>query len=191
MSHQQNSNASDPYQHQSVQPPPANRRSFMKWLTHGLGTVFAVALAVPGVSFLIDPRHRQAAAGDFQDLVPLDDLTIGEPQEFVVRQTFRDGPVLYPNEIAGRVIVVRKGDREVEAFDTTCPHLGCSIKIDRDPGPDNVAFHCPCHQGRFNIDGGRIQPNPATRDMYKFEGPDELRIDEKTNMVQLKYKKPD
>ena len=40
---------------QQAEPP---RRTFLKWLTHGIGAVFAVVLGAPVIAYLIDPLNR-------------------------------------------------------------------------------------------------------------------------------------
>jgi len=68
----------------------------------------------------------------------------------------------------GAVYVRRKPDGEVQAFNATCPHLGCFVNVAGD------GFRCPCHDSRFKLDGERVNPEscPSPRNL------DELEVDQ-------------
>lgn len=147
------------------------RRTFLRWATHGLGAVFATVLGVPAVVYLIDPRNRPARQRDFRSTgVRTAELAVNVPKETVIRETTRDAWTLHPDEVVGRVWLVRRegqdaqGRPKVEAFSTTCPHMGCSINF----ATADRQFLCPCHGGCFHLtDGSRVNPasNPAPRNM--------------------------
>jgi Rieske Fe-S protein len=145
-----------------------DRRSFLRWAIHGLSAVFAIVLGAPAIAFLIDGRNRKASGAAFRRLARLSDLTPNQPREYAVRQSRWDAWNFYPNEIVGRVFLVRRDGDRVEAFTTTCPHLGCSINY---TGNASIPFLCPCHGGRWTIQGQRIDPanNVAPRDMDSLE----------------------
>jgi Rieske Fe-S protein len=155
--------------HDFFTPPPeeTGRRRFLKWLTNGLGAAFAATLGVPALLYLLDPRHRKPPAGDFRPVAKLSELKEGEPAAFTIREVRRDAWTIHPNDIVGRVWLIRRGG-QVSAFTVTCPHLGCSINLEGD------RFVCPCHNGTFTLDGKRTDPgagrrNPAPRDMDSLE----------------------
>ena len=150
------------------------RRTFLKWATNGRGALFGLVLGIPAVAYLIDPRNRAAGAGDFKKVARLRDLEVGRPTEVVIRETRRDAWTLRPDEVVGRVWLVKgEGKDKVEAFTSICPHLGCSVNFDR----ANQQFVCPCHGGTFALNGERTggHTNPAPRGMdaleWKFEDP--------------------
>jgi menaquinol-cytochrome c reductase iron-sulfur subunit len=156
-----------PHSHLSAEPEPSGRRTFLKWATHGLSAAFAATLGAPAVLFLLDPRHRPAPAGDFKVAARLSELRDGVPFEATVREIRGDAWTLHPNDIVGRVWLIRNGD-EVRVFNTTCPHLGCSVNFEGDK------FVCPCHNGTYTVAGVRTDPgagrtNPAPRDMDSLE----------------------
>jgi menaquinol-cytochrome c reductase iron-sulfur subunit len=181
-------------------PEPPNRRTFLHWALHGLGALFAVVFGVPIVGYLIDPRNRPRPPGDFRPVsgIKLSELSVGVPVQGVIRSVRFDSWTLYPDDVIGRVFVVRKpgpatAKESYEVFSTTCPHLGCSIN----ENPNQLAspgFTCPCHNGRFALDGSRIDPNPATRGMYALEfelsrdpaNPDDTNKD----LLRVKYVLP-
>ncbi len=150
-------------------PPPehAGRRRFLKWLTNGIGAAFAATLGVPALLYLLDPRNRPTPAGDFRQVTKLSELKEGQPVALTIKEVRRDVWTIHPNDIVGRVWLIRRGDT-VKAFTVTCPHLGCSINHEGD------RFVCPCHNGTFTLDGKRADPgagrrNPAPRDMDELE----------------------
>ena len=57
--------------------PPMERRSFLKWATHGLGVLFGALLGVPAVAYLIDARNRPAPNNDFRTVARLSELRKG------------------------------------------------------------------------------------------------------------------
>jgi menaquinol-cytochrome c reductase iron-sulfur subunit len=117
--------------------------------------VFALALAVPGVKFLLDPLGKKAAGGEFRPLTTLGQLKVGEPRAFAIIARRQDAWVKYPEEPVGSVWLVRQpeGSKEpILAFSGECPHLSCPIPL----APDGRSFLCPCHGANFALDGKKI-----------------------------------
>lgn len=163
-------------------PTPPTRRTVLDWAIHGLGTVFAAVLACPIIAYVIDPRNRPARAGDFTTVDRrFSDLPSGVPVQAVIRDVKRDAWTLYPNEVVGRVWLIRRNEETVEAFTTICPHLGCSINY------DGTNFVCPCHNGTFHVSGKCVTneelgfKNPAPRGM------DSLEVRREDDVVLVKY----
>ncbi len=153
-----------------MQPTPEHsRRTWMKWATHALGGLWAMIVGIPAVGYLLDPRNRPAAAGVFKRVGRLSDLAENVPQSVVLRDIRRDAWTLHPNDVLGRVWLVRRPGGKVEAFTTICPHLGGSINF------DGKQFVCPLHGATFNLACKRVsetelgKPNPAPRDMDSLE----------------------
>jgi Rieske Fe-S protein len=146
-----------------------SRRTFLKWATHGLGAVVALLLGVPGVAYLIDARNRPAPQRGSRRVARLSDLEIGKPKQVVIHDVRRDAWTLHPNDIVGRVWLVRQDKARVDAFTTICPHLGCSV----DWRDDQRLFICPCHNGTFDPHGELVvrpgMENPAPRGMDRLE----------------------
>jgi Rieske Fe-S protein len=160
------------------------RRAFLKWATHGLGAVFATILGLPALAFLLDARQRPARTGQFKAVAQLDDLTEGVPYQAVIREVRRDAWTLHPNDVIGRVWLIRRDKDTVDAFTTICPHLGCSVNfVEKDK-----LFICPCHGGTFDIAGQRQERpglvNPAPRGMDRLEC---RRDPTDPQLIQVKY----
>src|SRR5262245_48816253 len=96
-------------------PPPPERRKFLKWVTHGLSALFGAALAVPAVAYLIDPRNRGARARGLKRVARLSDLQQGVPRQAVLRDVRRDAWTVHPNDVIGRVWLVRGEGNKVDA----------------------------------------------------------------------------
>jgi Rieske Fe-S protein len=151
-------------------PPSPERRRFLKWLTNGLGALFGVGFGIPAVAYLIDPRNRKAQPRGFKRAGRLSELKKDLPQQVVLRDIRRDAWTMYPNDVIGRVWLVRTDDKETAplVFTTVCPHLGCSVNYD----VGRQRFICPCHNGTFLLNGEKdpaIANNPPPRGMDTLE----------------------
>ncbi len=185
-----------------------HRRSFLGWATCGLGAIFTAIIGIPIVCYAIDPRHRKGPKSNLKlvEGIKLDELTKNDPRQGVIRDVRVDGWTLYPNDVIGRVWVVRVGEKpdlsteeKVKAFNasdhavkeayllvftTICPHLGCSVN---NVGGE-AGFACPCHAATFNLDGKRATAaNPALRgmDTLKWVIDD---TDPDLNRIKVEYK---
>ncbi len=144
-----------------------DRRNFLRWMTHGLGALWAAILGIPAVAYLIDARNRPARSGKLKTVSRLSELEVDKPKLISIRDVRKDAWTLHPNDAIGNVWLIRQPDSSVKAFTATCPHLGCQI----DFKADKNLFVCPCHNGTFNADGSMRPettagtPNPAPRDM--------------------------
>jgi Rieske Fe-S protein len=178
---------------------PLERRSFLKWATHGLGALWAAVLSVPGIAYLIDARNRPAPPGEFKPTgLRLSELAVDVPKQVVIRAVRKDAWTLHPNDVIGGVWLVKKADGNVQAFTQTCPHLGCPIS---NYDPQMKRFRCPCHNGTFHLGGDAVSnaelgaTNPAPRGMdsleWKKEGDpaDPLILVKYENYIQGRHEK--
>jgi menaquinol-cytochrome c reductase iron-sulfur subunit len=160
-----------------------DRRSWLRLAIHGMGALVGLVLGVPAALFLIDGRNRPARSTGFRTVARLSDLEINRPKDVVITDSRRDAWTLYPTDVIGRVWLIRRPGDQVDAFTAVCPHLGCSIN------QSGNEFRCPCHGGRFDLHGHRIEEpghtNPAPRDMDTLAvNPDALR----QGIVQVDYR---
>jgi menaquinol-cytochrome c reductase iron-sulfur subunit len=142
-----------------------NRRDVYRYGTIILGNLIALALAVPGVAYLVDPLRRKSRQGEFDTLTRLGQLPEGVPQAFPIIDERQDAWVRYPREPVGSVWLVRQpeGAKEpVVAFTAECPHLGCAVNL----SGDGKSFLCPCHTSSFDFTGkplNQVPPRPMDR----------------------------
>lgn len=132
-----------------------HRRVIFRWAALGLGNALALALAVPGVRYLLDPLGRRSGSSDTRSLTRLSQLKVGEPQSFAVIARRQDSWVRYPPEPVGLVWLIRQAEGvspPVLALSAECPHLSCPVNL----APDRRSFLCPCHQASFRLDGATL-----------------------------------
>lgn len=133
-----------------------NRRDIFRLGAMALGNVFALALVIPGVKFLLDPLGKKASGGAFRPLTTLGQLKVGEPKAFAIIARRQDGWVRYPEEPVGSVWLIRQPEATkgppVLALSAECPHLSCPIPL----ADDGKSFLCPCHGANFDLDGKKL-----------------------------------
>ena len=142
-------------------PAAGDRRDFLKRAACGvLGGACVLAPAAVGVVVLIDPLLRSHASGVFLRLTTLDSLPLGSlPRRFEVMDARRSAWTKYPRSPIGSVYLHRTAEREVRAFNTSCPHLGCAVDFE----PERNAYYCPCHQSDFALNGAQTAKSPSAR----------------------------
>ena len=142
-------------------PPAADRRDFLKGAACvALG---ACALGVPvavGVRVLLAPKRIRTDGSYEVNLTTLSALPSGgAPLLFEVRVERTDAWTRHPLTAIGAVFLQRTGEREVRAFNASCPHLGCAVEW----RTESKTFFCPCHTSSFTESGAILPPSPAAR----------------------------
>ena len=77
-------------------------------------------------------------------------------------ERIRDG--WYISTLSKGAWVVTKDGKEFVAFDPHCTHLNCPYYWDK----EKKRFQCPCHDGRFDIDG-KVIGGPPPRPLDRLE----------------------
>lgn len=156
-------------------PAPTRRNMLVETLTAFLSFVLvAVPAAIAGV-FYLDPvlRRKKAAGatgaatlegfvrlGVTKDVIPED----GTPVAVTVEATLDDAWNRFKDVPIGSVWLRKQTDGEIVAFNSICPHLGCSVDFRRGQGD----FFCPCHTSSFDLDGKKTNQVPP-RNMDSLE----------------------
>lgn len=132
------------------------RRDFVKFLTL---TSFAFVVGqfwIAGQSWL---RRRRLPPGA-RRIASAGELAVGGSLVF-------DYPAPHDS-----CVLVRMSDAEFVAFSQKCTHLSCAVI----PRPDQGVFHCPCHEGVFELRSGRVlagpPPRPLPRILLEVRGDD-------------------
>jgi Rieske Fe-S protein len=60
-------------------------------------------------------------------------------------------------------IMIRTGADNVVAFSQKCTHLSCAVYYAKEEN----RLECPCHEGYFSIDSGRVLQGPPPRPLPK------------------------
>jgi cytochrome b6-f complex iron-sulfur subunit len=74
----------------------------------------------------------------------------------------------YPTE-HHPAILVRLGENEFAAYSQSCTHLMCPVHYQH----EKKQFHCPCHEGFFSAEDGRVLAGPPPRALPRY--PVEIR----------------
>jgi Rieske Fe-S protein len=61
-------------------------------------------------------------------------------------------------------ILVRKPDGQLVAYSQKCTHLSCAVYYSRDKN----RLECPCHEGYFSIETGRVLQGPPPRPLPRI-----------------------
>ncbi len=123
--------------------PKIDRRGFIGAVFMAVSLVLSFGTAaVYGLRYLFGRQSRPPTVNVL--VASLNDI----PAE--ASRTYKD--------LSGRkFLLVHSGDG-IQAFDTTCTHLGCQVFW----RAQEQKFHCPCHEGYFDADGRPIQGPPVT-----------------------------
>jgi Rieske Fe-S protein len=144
-----------------------SRRRFLAKLNVIIGGAIGAVMAVPVLGYVLFPVKRRIVVTP-DAAVPvanLDDIPRDRPIRVpLVVPEERDAWSAVRNVTLGSVWLRRTGDKEVLAFTATCPHLGCSVEL----AEDATAFHCPCHNSAFDLDGKHVD-GPALRGMDQLD----------------------
>ena len=140
--------------------PELTRRSFLVWVTGGLGTLIGFVLGGSGVAYFISPAFRRKEE-QWVDIGPAHGVRNGTPTkvEFVERR--RDGWVT--TERRSSAWVLTQDGKNFTAFDPRCTHLGCPYRWD----DAKKEFLCPCHTAVFNKEGS-VMSGPAPRPLDRY-----------------------
>ena len=128
---------------------PKTRRSALGYLIGGSLAAVWVSFVYPLVRYLIPPAEAattatEALAGATSELKPNS------------AKTFRFG-----NHPA---LLIRLPNSEYQAMSAVCTHLGCTVQYQ----PETQQIWCPCHNGRYDLNGRNIQ-GPPPRPLVTFD----------------------
>jgi nitrite reductase/ring-hydroxylating ferredoxin subunit len=124
------------------------RREFARFLVLGAGT-----MAVANVGLAVWTELRSINAGEPRPIIELAAVEIGGT--FLFHYPGDDDPA----------ILVRLTDTEAVAFSQKCTHLGCVVYYE----PDAQRWHCPCHEGNFEVSTGAVISGPPTRPLGRID----------------------
>jgi len=147
-----------------IQPPPDDipengRRRFLGTLTGFLGAVIGAILGVPLVGSFAGPLLARKEPL-WVSLGPVPEQ-FGTPQKCTYRYVRVDGWM--EKTIYGTAYVIKSGE-QIRVLSNICTHLGCGVRWDQDQN----AFLCPCHNGKFDIQGRPIA-GPPPRPLTEYE----------------------
>jgi Rieske Fe-S protein len=132
------------------------RRDFVKFLTL-TSLAFAVGqFWIAGQSWM----RRRSLPPDAKRVAALSAIPVGGSIVF-------DYPAQHDS-----CVLVRLSTTDLVAFSQKCTHLSCAVI----PKPAEGVFHCPCHEGLFDLRTGRQlagpPPRPLPRILLEIRGDD-------------------
>jgi Rieske Fe-S protein len=144
-----------------------SRRELVTLIVMAAGLLLSYGLfAVQGLLFLIPrrlaPRTRRIFAGR------IDQFEVGALKSVL--------------DLQGNEILIKRDGKELRAFNSTCPHLGCRVHWES----DRKRFFCPCHNGVFDENGVAIEGPPAAAGQSLAKLP--LEVDARSGVVYLEVK---
>jgi Rieske Fe-S protein len=144
---------------------PERRRFLARVIT----TIHAVIGGTVGVILggaIVSPIFRTRRE-NWLMAATLTDLPEDRPTPVTIRVAREDGY----NQVIDRrtVFLVKTGDAQVTALDSTCTHLGCRVSWDAEA----QVLRCPCHGGVYDATGAVTAgppPAPLAKLMTRIEG---------------------
>lgn len=124
------------------------RREFGRYLVLGTG-----ALAAGNLGLAAWTQLRTINTGDPRAIVALDDVDEGGTYLF-----------RYPSDADPAVLYRGAGD-DIVAFSQKCTHLGCVVYYQA----EQERWHCPCHEGNFELLTGAVISGPPTRPLGRID----------------------
>jgi cytochrome b6-f complex iron-sulfur subunit len=138
-------------------PGSPGRRTVLEWLIGGFLSLWGLAAALVGVSFLKAPSAEERHSEGRVKCGPFSSLPVGGGR------LIRHG--------AGPLIVVRASETQVQAFSAICTHLRCVLQWDE----KSQTVLCPCHAGAFDR-RGNVLSGPPSIPLRQY--PADVRADE-------------
>ena len=124
------------------------RRDFMKFLVL-TSAAFTLGQLWIGVQ---NWYRNRSGRPPIQRVASVDDVSVGGVVAFT-----------YPDEHEP-CLLVRLSESEFVAFGQKCTHLSCAVI----PRPAEGSFHCPCHEGRFDLRTGAPTAGPPSRPLTRI-----------------------
>ena len=144
--------------------PRLNRREFTTIAMSFLGTIMGAAVGLPVIGYLLSPATKTSGGDEWVSMGPLDKYPIGTPTLFNFTETTVNGWERSTNSYGA--FIIRKNETELSIFSNICTHLSCRVNWH----DDIQQFICPCHDGRFAIDGTVISgPPPRPLDLFEYK----------------------
>ena len=136
------------------------RRTFLARVVQLFTVIIGTLFALPVFRFM----RATFASGVAETSYPVGDISALQGEVTRVRFTrlVRDGWMV--RSVEEYVWVRKTPDGSVVVFEPHCTHLGCAY----DWNSDLRQFLCPCHGGKFDAEGDRID-GPPPRALDRFD----------------------
>ncbi len=140
------------------------RRKFLTGVVGAIGGIIGTVVAVPLIGYFLSPTWRKSKTA-LTPIANTSQIPAGEPIFVTYEERIADG--WYISTLSKGAWVVNNNG-QFTIFDPRCTHLNCPYYWDK----QRKIFQCPCHDGRFDIDGkgvGGPPPRPLERLEFTIE----------------------
>ncbi|MDO8525746.1 MAG: Rieske 2Fe-2S domain-containing protein [Candidatus Omnitrophota bacterium] len=124
------------------------RRQFINYILGGSLLGLAASAAYSIFRYITPPEGSETAVLS---------VVAGKSGEL----TLNSGKIFRFGVTPGLLINTAKG--ELLAFNAVCTHLNCTVQYD----PQAICIWCPCHNGRFDLNG-KVISGPPPRPLEKY-----------------------
>lgn len=142
------------------------RRLFLKKIVKFLFLCMSLFLVIVGLIIFKPSKPKRKEYRFYQiseDKIPEDGVRKIEIEIETLNKSFK-------------IFLVKKED-SLLALSPVCTHLGCLVNYDR----DSMEFICPCHGGRYNING-EVVAGPPKEPLHRLP----VKIENKKVYVGIK-----
>ena len=136
------------FPYEAASEEEVTRREFTRYLVLGAGT-----MAAANVGLAVWTQLRSINTGEPRAIIAVGDVAIGDSYLF-----------RYPSD-RDPAVLVRLAEDDVVAFSQKCTHLGCVVYYQ----PEEGRWHCPCHEGNFDVSTGAVVSGPPTRPLGRID----------------------
>ena len=136
-------------------PAAPTRRRFLARIVKAVHTLITATVGVVVGGAILSPVFGRRQE-NWLTAANLLEVPEGRPLPVTIRVARNDGY----NQVVERrtVFLIKTGESDVSALDSTCTHLGCRVAWDADA----KVLRCPCHGGVYDITGAvKAGPPPA------------------------------
>jgi len=139
-----------------------NRRDFVKLVMTFLGTIMAVVIGLPAIAYLFSPSVKAKESDAWIPAGKIDSYPVGIPTLFSFTRTTLNGWEKTVNSFGAFILKI--DDSTAQAFSNICTHLSCRVNWTQ----AIEVYICPCHDGRFNIEG-KVVAGPPPKPLNQYE----------------------
>lgn len=142
-----------------------SRRTFLSYVNVAIGGFIAMILGIPTIGAAIAGAFSQSQENRLS-AGAVSSFPTGEPKSVTLTITTKDGWIQSKDDKG--IWVVKRSDNDFTVYNGRCVHLGCAYSWN----PTAKEFDCPCHGGRYTIDGkviGGPPPRPLDTLDWKID----------------------
>ena len=140
---------------ETSQPAATDRRRFLARIVKSIHTLITATVGLVVGGAILSPVFGRRQE-NWLPAASLAEVPDGRPLPVTIRVARYDGY----NQVVERrtVFLIKSGESDITALDSTCTHLGCRVSWDMDA----KVLRCPCHGGVYDTTGAvKAGPPPA------------------------------